>query len=238
MSKNESIQTIDDVLNMLDHLIKENSRFEWDAFYTNREKNIPFFANKPDENLVEYFDSGQLTIGNVLELGCGPGRNAIYLAEKGCKVDALDLSEEAIQWGNERAKEKAVNVNFILKNIFEMEIGENSYDLVYDSGCFHHIAPHRRISYLQLLHKAIAPGGYFALTCFIENGEFGGSTISDWDVYRHFSLHGGLGFTEDKLRNIFKDFEVIEIRRMKDVEHSASVFGTSGLLAALFHKKL
>ncbi len=80
MPKIETIETIDDVLNMLDQLLKENSRFEWNDFYSNREKKIPFFANKPDENLVEYFEKGLLRKARVLELGCGPGRNAIYLA--------------------------------------------------------------------------------------------------------------------------------------------------------------
>ncbi len=156
--------------------------------------------------------------------------------KQGCTVDAVDISEEAIQWAKDRAKEKGVMLNFLLNNIFAMDIQVNSYDLIYDSGCFHHIAPHRRISYIQLLHKALVPGGHFALTCFIENGEFGGSTLSDWDVYRHFTLQGGLGFTEEKLRNIFKDFEVIEIRRMKDEDHSSSVFGSSSLFTALFRK--
>ena len=39
--------------------------------------------------------------GRVLELGCGPGRNAIYMAEKGYKVDAIDISEHAIEWGKD-----------------------------------------------------------------------------------------------------------------------------------------
>jgi hypothetical protein len=33
------------------------------------------------------------------------------------------------------------------------------YDLIYDSGCLHHLPPHRRISYLALLERALAPGG-------------------------------------------------------------------------------
>jgi cyclopropane fatty-acyl-phospholipid synthase-like methyltransferase len=234
---NEAILNYDDLLIMLDELLKENARFNWDAFYSERERKIPFFVHFPDENLVNYFEEQQIRSGNVLELGCGHGRNAIYFAEKGCKVDAVDSSQKALKWAKEKAKEKNVEVNFIEKNIFELNITEGKYDLVYDSGCFHHIAPHRRMNYLDLVKKALKPNGLFAITCFIEGGELGGAEISDWEVYRLRSLRGGLGFTEEKLRKIFRDFEITEIRNMKERELSDGMFGVSGLLTALFRKK-
>ena len=232
----EIIRCNDDLLLMLDSLLREPAGF-WNEFYSNREKEIPFFINKPDENLVSYFNKDIIKPGNVLELGSGPGRNAIYLAEKGCRVDAVDLSEESIEWAKERAKEREVEVNFIHNNIFDIQIEEGIYDIVYDSGCFHHIAPHRRNNYIELVLKALRPGGHFAITCFVEGGEFGGSDITDWEVYRQRSLNGGLGFTEEKLRIIFDSLKEIEIRRMKEARETDEVFGVSALFTALFRKK-
>ena len=231
----ETISSYEDLLDMLDSLLREPTQF-WDDFYSNREKGVPFFTNKPDENLVNYFEKKLLNPGKVLELGCGPGRNAIYFAEKGCLVDAVDLSQESIQWATERAKEKNVNINFIYNNIFDLQIEEGTYDIVYDSGCFHHIAPHRRMSYINLVKMALKPGGYFAITCFVQGGELGGADITDWEVYKLQSLKGGLGFTDKKLRAIFKDFSEVEIRRMKEIKQSNKVFGVSGLWTALFTK--
>ena len=232
----ETITSHEDVLEMLDSLLREPTGF-WNEFYSNREKGITFFVNKPDENLVSYFEKDIINAGNVLELGCGPGRNAIYFAEKGCTVDAIDLSEESIQWATERARESEVTVNFIQDNIFDVHLEEGTYDIVYDSGCFHHIAPHRRMNYIELIQKALKPGGYFAITCFVQDGDLGGSDISDWEVYRLRSLDGGLGFTEEKLRTLFNRFEEIEMRRMKDAKKDEEVFGVSALWAALFRKK-
>ncbi|KAA0966033.1 class I SAM-dependent methyltransferase [Sporosarcina sp. ANT_H38] len=232
----ETINSHEDLLEMLDSLLREPTDF-WNEFYANREKKIPFFVDKPDENLVGFFENNDVNSGKVLELGCGPGRNAIYCAEKGCTVDAIDLSEQSIRWATERAKERDVNVNFIHNNIFDVQIEEGTYDIVYDSGCFHHIAPHRRKDYIDLIHKALKPGGYYAITCFVQGGELGGSDISDWEVYRLRSLNGGLGFTEDKLRAIFSDFEELEIRRMKDMNQTEKTFGISALWTALFRKK-
>lgn len=231
----ETIRNTEDVLNMLDSLLREPTGF-WNEFYANREKGVPFFVNKPDENLVEYFEQSIMQPGNVLELGSGPGRNAIYFAEKGCTVDAVDLSKESIDWAKERANERGLKVNFIHDNLFNVQVDEGTYDIVYDSGCFHHIAPHRRSNYIELVLKALKPGGHFAITCFVEGGELGGAGMTDWEVYRQRSLNGGLGFTEEKLRAIFGSLEELEIREMKAAEKTDEVFGVRGLWTALFRK--
>ncbi|EIT86707.1 methyltransferase type 11 [Fictibacillus macauensis ZFHKF-1] len=235
MNNSEVILNNEDVVKMLDSLLREPAPF-WNEFYTDREKKIPFFLNLPDENLVNYFEKGLLKPGKVLELGSGPGRNALYLARQGCEVDAVDLSQEAIQWGKERALENKLNVHFINNDIFNMEVKEGSYDLVYDSGCFHHIAPHRRMSYIDLLHKAIKPNGFFSLICFVAGGRLGGSEISDWEVYRLRSLNGGLGYTEERLKTIFKDFQLVEMRKMEVLDEESSLFGYPDLWTVLFKK--
>ena len=232
----ESIETNEDLLKMLDSLLREPSEF-WDTFYADRNKKIPFFENKPDENLVAYFNSSLMNSGRVLELGSGPGRNAIYFAEQNCEVDAIDLSLTSIQWAKERAIEKKVDIHFIHENLFDVKIEPNTYDIVYDSDCFHHIAPHRRTNYKELVWNALKPGGLFAITCFVEGGALGGSNITDWEVYRQRSLNGGLGFTSERLKSIFSDYEVVEMREMKETSLDEEVFGVSGLWTALFRKK-
>lgn len=233
----ETIYSYEDLLTMLDHLLKEESKFNWDHFYSDRERKVPFFENHPDENLVEYIEKKRVTAGKALELGCGPGRNAIYLARNGFNVDAVDQSAEGLEWAIERAKEQKVQVNYIQRNIFDLASEEGTYDLVYDSGCFHHIPPHRRMDYIDLVKRALKPGGSFALTCFAEGGELGGTDISDWEVYRGRSMRGGLGFTDEKLKGIFRDFTAVEIRKMRDMENETKQFGKSALLAALFKKE-
>ncbi|BAB05777.1 class I SAM-dependent methyltransferase [Halalkalibacterium halodurans] len=231
------IKKYEDLLCLLDELIKNESTFRWDEFYLERERDVPFFVLAPDEQLVEYVCTGLIESGKVLELGCGPGRNAIYLAENHFEVDVVDLSQKAIDWAMDRANERKASIRFIRENIFNLNVNKASYDLVYDSGCFHHIPPHRRMDYIHLVTTALKPGGHFGLTCFIENGPLGGAAISDLDVYRQQSLQGGLGFTEQKLIQIFDDFAVIEIRKMKEYPNDSSRFGVNGLLTALFQKK-
>ena len=162
--KNETLHTQEDIIKMLDSLLRPAEPF-WNEFYANREKDVPFFENVPDENLVSYIQKKRVSKGKVLELGCGPGRNAIYLANEGFDVTAVDLSIEGISWAKERALAKGVEIEFICNSIFNLEV-QNEFDFVYDSGCLHHIPPHRRVNYVDLIKNALKSGGYFGLTCF------------------------------------------------------------------------
>ena len=218
---------------MLDDYFRSSSW--WDDFFSNRERAVPFFVDVPDENLVSYIKNEIIEPKKVLELGCGNGRNAIFLAKQGCHVDAVDSSEEAINWAKENAKKEGVEVNFICKSIFDLNFKEREYDLVYDSGCFHHIPPHRRFSYLTLLKKALKSKKYFGLNCF--NSKMG-ADYTDWEVYEKGSLSGGLSYSKRKIKNIFTNlFQIVRFRKMKDVEEEKGLFGESFMWSILFKKK-
>lgn len=239
-----NIRTMDDVLRLLDGLFApEADRWTtggaswWDDFYADRSKPVPFFVSKPDENLVSWLDQGLIKPGRALDLGCGPGRNSLYLASRGFEVDAVDLSPTAIAWAESRAAEAGVEVRFRCGYAFDPLAAEpdRPYDLIYDSGCFHHLPPHRRISYRALLEGVLAPGGHLALTCFAAGAM--GSELSDADFYDQSRLNGGLAYTPESLRWIFSDLTEIELRRMRDEPSGSPLFGESFLWTALFRRK-
>lgn len=219
---------------MLDALLREPKEF-WEDFYKDKTKEIPFFKIKgPDENLVEYFNNG-LAPNRVLELGCGPGRNAIYMAKQSCKVDALDISENAIKWARERALEEMVNINFHCVSLFDFKFEPHSYDFIYDCGLFHHLAPHRRLTYLEIINKALKKGGYFGIVCFNTDGAL---DTSDWDVYREGSLKRGIGYTEGRLKEVFcYDFNILDFRKMEKITQPDELFGEDFLWVSLMQVK-
>jgi len=220
---------------MLDTLLADRSGDWWNGFFSNRSKPCPFFVESPDENLVEWFDEGLLTSGNVLELGCGHGRNATFLAGLGCNVDAIDFSAEAIKWAMERTKTDDISVNFQCCSIFDATLTEGSYDLVYDSGCFHHLPPHRRQDYVDLVRRALKPGGSYGLVCFRPEG---GGGFTDRQVYERWSLGGGLGYSEDHLHTLWDEepFSVRVLRQMKKMDSQGPRFGEDFLWALLATK--
>jgi SAM-dependent methyltransferase len=222
------VRSVEDLLTLLDGLFVDTP--EWSRFYGDRDKPVPFFAAKPDENLVSYTDRGLVPPGKALDLGCGPGRNALHLAAAGFSVDAVDLSPAAVDWARERAGD--ADVRFLCGDVFTLDLGE--YDFVYDSGCFHHLPPHRRVSYLSLLDRCLKPGGHFGIACFAAGAM--GSAVPDADLYRQGRLEGGLGYTDEALRWIFGDLTEVELRRMTEEPADSPHFGVPFLWAGLFRR--
>ncbi|HEY1487026.1 MAG TPA: class I SAM-dependent methyltransferase [Micromonosporaceae bacterium] len=236
-----SVRTVDDVLRLLDGLLPPQSdrwtadgASRWDAFYNDRSRPVPFFVAKPDESLASHLDQGRIVPGRALDLGCGPGRNALYLAAQGFEVNAVDLSPAAIAWAEDRARDAGAEIRFRCGDAFATEMA-GPYDLICDSGCFHHLPPHRRVSYLALVERVLAPGGQLFLTCFT-GGEMGGSELSDADLYRQSRLPVGFAYTPESLRYIFSDLIEVEIRRMRDEPPESALFGEAFLWTALFRR--
>lgn len=230
MSK-ELIYSEQDMIEVLDLLLAARNGEWWDDFFSDTTKSCPFFVDKPDENLVSYLEQKQINIGRVLELGCGKGRNAVHLAHHGCQVDAVDFSHQAIVEAEKLARKQRVDVNFICESILELQTMPKIYDFVYDSGCFHHLAPHRRKYYVETVAKTLKSNGRFGLVCFSPDG---GSDLSDLEVYERRGLGGGLGYSEQKLRDIFSHaFEIIECRKMKEMGTESPFFGKDFLWVVL-----
>lgn len=215
----------------LDAMLAARESAWWDSFYRDRAKPCPFFTASPCESLAGWVEDGLIAPGRALDLGCGSGRNAIFLARRGFSVDAVDYSKAAIAWARGRVAEAGVDVSLACRNVFELEATVASYDLVYDSGCFHHIAPHRRDRYVELVVNLLKPGAWFGLTCFRPEG---GSGYSDEEVYERRSLGGGLGYTQERLREIWSQgLEVRLIRRMNEAGPESGLFGESFLWVLL-----
>jgi SAM-dependent methyltransferase len=227
------VYTAEDLLRVLDDVVDGTSGAWWDGFFEKRSTPCPFLVDRPDESLASWFEDGLLSPGRVLELGCGNGRNAAYLASRGCQVDAVDFSA----WAIERARGRAAgSVTFQCCSIFEASIPHGAYDLVYDSGCFHHVAPHRRADYVDLVRRALRPRGRFGLVCFRPEG---GSGFTDQEVYERASLGGGLGYSEDRLRALWDrpPFSVQVLRRMRKTSEGGPCFGEDFLWVLLAEKR-
>lgn len=201
-----------DVLDLLDEKV---AGVQWDRFYKERPRPVPFLTQNtlPDENLAAFLSSG-VPVRSAVELGCGEGRNAIYMARQGIDVTAYDGSSEAIKNAERLMAAAGVQVHFICEDVIKAAIS-GQFDFVYDSGLLHHLAPHRRLTYLELLQRILKPGGYFGLTCFAW-GENCGEEMDDWEYYDH-PFNSGLAFRKERLIELFQPhFKVIEIRKYRN----------------------
>ncbi len=206
------MNNVDDIMDFLDEKV---ASVIWNEFYGERKFQAPFITqNKlPDENLVELMSLGY-NIKSAVEFGCGEGRNAIYLAKQGISVTAIDISDTAIENAKNIAKQQNVIIDFKCDDIIKNGIN-GKYDFIYDSGMLHHLPPHRRITYIELLKKTLQPNGYFGLTCFAW-GESCADEVNDWDFYNQ-GFCAGVAFTKERLIELFEPyFDVTEIRKYKN----------------------
>ena len=207
------INTMEDLFHMLD---RYTEGVDWDTFYTNRDKPAPFLKyNKlPDKCVVDFMK--RHAIKNACEFGCGEGRNAIYLAKNDIYTEAYDLSEIAIENARKNARESNVErVVFKAENIFELDLRNKRFDLVIDSGIFHHLTPHRRLQYRDIVSNILTENGYFILLCFAA-GEDGADEVDDYDFYRRKQT--GVAFTEERLKEFWGEkFGVVDLHKGENI---------------------
>ena len=110
------------------------ARPEWDERY--QEGDLPWDTGVVERNLIEVVDRGVLTHGRILEVGCGTGTNALWLAKRGFDVIGLDLSPNAIARARSKL-ERGLSCRFEVLDFLNDEVPDRPFDAVFDRGCFH-----------------------------------------------------------------------------------------------------
>jgi 2-polyprenyl-3-methyl-5-hydroxy-6-metoxy-1,4-benzoquinol methylase len=109
--------------------------------------------------------------GRALELGCGSGTNAIYLARHGWTITAVDFVGKAIRMARQKARQAGIRVDFRRDDVTRLKGIQGPFDLVLDIGCFHSLAAGGKATYIGNLERLLAPGGIFLLYTFIAEEE-------------------------------------------------------------------
>ncbi len=129
-------------------------REDWDKRYAAVEN---LWAVKPNRFLIA--EVAGLTPGRALDLACGEGQNAIWLASLGWSVLGVDYSKVAISKGRARAERDGVEVELICADLVSYEPEVSAFDLVLI--LYLHIPAHERRDVLERAAAALAPGGMF-----------------------------------------------------------------------------
>lgn len=142
--------------------MKENKKEfpDWDSFYKqNNVEVMPWYEKNLDLDLSEEVQF--LKKGNFLDLGTGPGTQAIELAKRGFRVTGSDISRLAI----EKARLSTKNVNFEIDDIHNSKFESESFDYILDRGCFHVLSIDDRATYLSQIKRILKKNGIIFLKC-------------------------------------------------------------------------
>jgi SAM-dependent methyltransferase len=128
----------------------------WNDSYASGEP-LPWDTGAPDPMLIEMVESRAVEPGRTLEVGCGTGTNAIYLAQHGFEVVGVDVSRVAIE--NARAKAHG-RCRFETIDFLNEAPPGGPFQFVFDRGCFHTFdEDHERVRFAQNVAAVLVDGG-------------------------------------------------------------------------------
>lgn len=125
---------------------------EWDLRYAEHEL---VWSVEPNRFLVE--EVGELPAGRALDLACGEGRNAIWLAERGWEVTAVDFSGVAVGKARRLAAARSVEVDWVEADVTRWRPDDRGFDLVV--ALYLHLPPRERRELLGRIGGWVVDGG-------------------------------------------------------------------------------
>lgn len=164
---------------------------DWEQLYQEKEvESMPWFNQALDPDLDQALTELNLHTGTALDLGTGPGTQAMALAERGFQVTATDLSATAVSKALSKAEAKGLDITFKQDDILNTQL-EQIFDFVWDRGCFHVFPPDCSQDYVQVVARLLKPSGYLFLKCFshLQLGEEGPYRFAPEDIKQIFSPH-------------------------------------------------
>jgi len=184
------------------------ARLGWEARYQETPpEELPWFQAGLDDDFADALDALGIRSGEVLDLGCGPGTQAVALAARGFHVTASDISEAAVSAARKRAGKEGVKIDFHVDDILKTRL-TGPFDLILDRGVFHCFsAREEQQAYLAAVRRLLKADGILLLKCFHKE-----ETRPEGPPGR---------YNEEDIRRLFTDdFEIVDCR--------PSVFATAG----------
>jgi 2-polyprenyl-3-methyl-5-hydroxy-6-metoxy-1,4-benzoquinol methylase len=129
---------------------------------------IPWNVETPPTALVELVDGGTVTPCKTIDLGCGAGNHALYLASRGFNVTGVDISPTAIKRAKENVMKRGVTCTFLVVDVLgDLKAVTETFDFAYDWELLHHIFPEQRGNTLKTYTGCLIQGGSTSLSASV-----------------------------------------------------------------------
>ncbi len=145
--------------------MRELSLNSWEDAY---KTTPPWDIGRPQPAFVELVRAGELKAGKVLDVGCGTGENALFLAQSGFVATGVDVARQAVQEARAKAVEREVNVDFRIENALSLDFRNGQFDNVIDSGLFHTFSDADRPIFAAEIARVLGSSGKCFILCFSE----------------------------------------------------------------------
>lgn len=198
----------------------------WEREYRNPQ--LVTKDEKPQKDMLRFLkflkkeEGVELADLRVLDLGCGTGRNANYLAELGNTVTGFEISQTAIKLARTRAGENGITVDYRKQNIgAPYPFDDGAFDLVLDVTSSNSLNEKEREIYFAETHRVLKSDGYFFVKTLCKDGDQNVKALLkkspglEPDTYINESL--GLTervFSEQDFRSLYsKHFHILRLEK-------------------------
>lgn len=134
----------------------------------------------------------------VVDVGAGEGRDAVYLAERGCDVLAVDVAPNGLAKAERLADERNVEIETRQADVNDLSLPP--VDAVYSIGTLQYLRPENRAARFDQFEEATTPGGVHVLFAFVDHPDI--PPAPDWGEEEHFYRRG-------ELRSYYDDWELL-----------------------------
>lgn len=141
-----------------------------------------------------------LPTGSALDVGCGTGDCAVYLAQHGWKVTGVDYVAKPLDKARAKARAAGASVNFARADVTRLShegIG-SGFQLIVDNGCIHNMSGADREAYVREVSAVAAPDARLYIVAFPPGGRFGVPGIDRPEMERRFAAGWTLLSTGDE----------------------------------------
>lgn len=133
----------------------------WDSEYRRPEPAL-WDIGRPSDELQHVIEEGKIARCRVVDMCCGSGTDAIYLASKGFDVTAIDVAPTALGLAMEKARKANVSVNWKVADILAPP-DLKPFEFIYDRGCYHVVRDQNLNAYIETVRRFSHPGTQFLL---------------------------------------------------------------------------
>jgi len=134
----------------------------WDEYYKETEvETMPWYEKNLDHDVENEIKSNNYNTGNFLDLGTGPGTQALQLSKYNFKVTGTDISQNAI----EKAKKLSNEIIFLVDDVLNSKLSDKKFNFILDRGIFHIFDISQRPQYVQQIKRILNDNGILFLKC-------------------------------------------------------------------------
>jgi cyclopropane fatty-acyl-phospholipid synthase-like methyltransferase len=147
----------------------------------------PWEIDGPQSEIVHLVERGEIRSA-ILDVGCGTGENALYLAELGFEVVGIDIVPVAVEKALNKAKERSLAATFLVWDALTLQELQRRFNTVIDSGFFHALPDKKGPVFVKSLASVLDSGGTYFMMCFSEHeaGSWGPRRVTQAEIRESF----------------------------------------------------